>query len=594
MDIKHYLAILRRWGWIMVVCMLLASVASYWFTSRQKPVYEARARYLVGPAVDNPNVSSNDLRASSQAGQTYAELATSRPIVQNAINKLKIDADPASMVKNITATWIDTSQILNIRVRTSDPETAALMANAIGDALIERSPNGPASTQALRRQESLKRVAELQEKTLATESEISRVADEIQKTTDQVVQRALIVRFDQLSAQLVMDRSSLAQEQGALQNSGTNQILIVESAVPEPKPISPDVQRNVLAALLAGLVLGLAAMLMFEYFTDVIYDPQELRKVTGLPYLGGIARHKRMRGKGIAHFVVYAQPDTLATESYRMLRTNLHMIGADPHQAVLLITSPARGDGKSEIAANLAISLAQAGKQVILIDANLRRPRLGMLFGLPMSHGVSSIGHASMSIIKPVQISEMPGLSVVPSGTPVLNASEIVGSQYMQQLLLKFKTQADIIIIDSPPLLYSDALALALLVDGVLLVTQAGATGREDTAKSVENLRLIDAPLIGTVLNRVKPGPAYFYYRSRASLRRSWKPDTTLLPDRVAMQSSHQHVAAMLESAAQKIEPLNPSQGAGSSSLVSGNGGALPGDDVHGGGRQVRRLRDRR
>src|SRR4051812_4376398 len=123
MELKHYLVILRRWGWIMILCTVLASAASYWFSSRQPRVYEAVSRYLVGSAVDNPNVNSNDLRTSSQAGQTYAALAETRPLLQVVIDKLNLKdsktglpMNPSVLAPNVTAGWLDTSQTLTIRV----------------------------------------------------------------------------------------------------------------------------------------------------------------------------------------------------------------------------------------------------------------------------------------------------------------------------------------------------------------------------------------------------------------------------------------------------------------------------------------------
>jgi|GEM_PF-2206950 len=521
MELKHYLVILRRWGWIMILCTVLASAASYWFSSRQPRVYEAVSRYLVGSAVDSPTVNSNDLRASSQAGQTYAALAETRPLLQVVIDKLNLkDArgnpmNPSALAPNVTAGWLDTSQTLTIRVHASNPEVAANVANAVGETLIARSPGGPASLQTTRRQAALTAIAKIQETIRATEAEIDQLTNQIQQTTDQVSQRALIVRLDQRRAQLATAQRSLTDQYTIVQNSGANQIAVMEQAVPNPTPIAPEVVRNVLAALIAGLVLGLAAMLLFEYFTDVIYTPEELRKATGLTYLGGIARHKRLRGGDLAQIVVHARPETLAAESYRMLRTNLQMAGSELQLPSLLITSAARGDGKTEVATNLAVSLAQSGKTVILVDGNLRRPRISALFGLSEDKGLSNLLDQRTQLIDAVPIDAVPGLSVLPAGLPVPNSSDILGSQRMQRLIEDLKAQADIVIIDSPPLLYSDALALALRVDGVLLVGNSGTTGRESMINAVENLRLVGAHLIGTVLNRVKGGPSYAYYPSR-------------------------------------------------------------------------------
>ena len=123
MELKHYLSILRRWGWIMVLCTALAGVASYWFSSRQPRVYEGVSQYLVGPVLDNPFVRASDLQASGAVGQTYVALATTRPILQSVIEKLKLTGptgqpmDPALLAPNVTATWLDATQVLTIRAR---------------------------------------------------------------------------------------------------------------------------------------------------------------------------------------------------------------------------------------------------------------------------------------------------------------------------------------------------------------------------------------------------------------------------------------------------------------------------------------------
>lgn len=525
MELKHYLSILRRWGWIMVLCTALAGIASYWFSSRQPRVYEGVSQYLVGPVLDNPNVRASDLQASGAVGQTYVALATTRPILQNVIDKLNLkrsdgsQLDPGDLTPNVSASWLDATQVLTIRARAADPDAAASISNAIGDTLIERSPGGPKSLQVQRQQDALTQIARLQENIRAIETEMDQLSAQVQQTTDQIAQRALIVRLDERRAQLATSQRALSDQYTIVQSSSTNQIGVLQPAVSNPTPIAPEIVRNVLAALIAGLVLGLAAMLLFEYFTDVIYTPEELRKASGLPYLGGIARHKRLRSSDSSQLVVQARPETLSAESYRMLRTNLQLAGTDLHLPSLLVTSPSRGDGKSEIAANLAASLARTGKHVILVDGNLRRPRIAALFGLPEEQGLSNLLDGPGQQIAPRPIESIPGLSVVPAGAVAPNSSEILGAQQMFRLIQEFKVQADVVIFDSPPLLYSDALVLAPQVDGVLLVVNSGATGRENTINAVESLRLVGANLIGSVLNRVKAGPAYSYYPAHLSRR---------------------------------------------------------------------------
>jgi capsular exopolysaccharide synthesis family protein len=334
-----------------------------------------------------------------------------------------------------------------------------------------------------------------------------------------VAQRALIIQLDQRRSQLAAANRSYTDLNALLQTSDVNQITLVEQAVPVPDaPIAPDVPRTVLAAVIAGLVLGLAAMILLEYFNDVIYTPEVLRKTTGLTYLGGLARHKRLRGTNGAQLVTVSKPETLAAESFRILRTNLQIAGTDRHLPSLLISSPSRGDGKSDVAANLAVALARAGKLVIVVDANLRRPQIATLFGVPDQNGLAQLLDSD-SLPEPVAVSAVPNLFVLPAGGVAPNSSEILGSQRMYRLIQEYKARADVVVIDSPPLWYSDALALAPQVDGVLLVVSSGTTGRENTLNAVESLRLVGARVIGTALNRVKGGPAYFYYPTYAANR---------------------------------------------------------------------------
>jgi non-specific protein-tyrosine kinase len=589
MELKNYFAILRRWGWIMLLCTALAGITGYVYTSRQPSVYQSRARYLIGPALD-PNVTRSDIQTSSQIGQTYDELATSRPVLEAVIAKLKLGTTPEQLKDQVGATWIDTTQILSIRANAGDPEVAANIANAIGDELIQRSPSNPSSPQAVRRQQADAQIARLQDTIRSTDSEIDKLANQVQQTTDPVAQRALIIQLDQRRSQLAAAQRSYNDLLQLLQTTDVNKITLVEAAVPVPDaPIAPDVSRTVLAAVIAGLVLGLVAMILLEYFNDVIYTPEALRKTTGLTYLGGLARHKRLRGSNGAQLVTVAKPETLAAESYRILRTNLQIAGTDRHLPSLLISSPSRGDGKTDVAANLAVVLARAGKLVILIDANLRRPQLASLFGVPDQNGLAHLLESD-SLPEPMEVPAVPGLFVLPAGGVAPNSSEILGSQRMYRLIQEYKARADVVLVDSPPLWYSDALALAPQVDGVLLVVSSGTTGRENTINAVESLRLVGARIIGTVLNRVKAGPAYFYYPTYAA-------------NRVALDSSNA-VAAISAGAApralvaaprasdapaadQQVEHEHPVAGAVSGGLIEpqpADGSAVPSLDAgHGG-----------
>jgi capsular exopolysaccharide synthesis family protein len=214
------------------------------------------------------------------------------------------------------------------------------------------------------------------------------------------------------------------------------------------------------------------------------------------------------------------------------------------------------------VGATWAVVLARAGKLVILVDANLRRPQIATLFGVSDQHGLAQLLDSD-GLPEPVAVSSVPNLFVLPAGGVASNSSEILGSQRMYRLIQEYKARADVVLIDSPPLWYSDALALAPQVDGVLLVVSSGTTGRENTINAVESLRLVGARIIGTVLNRVKGGPAYFYYPTYAA-------------NRVALDSSGAGPAITASSAPRSLiaTPRMPDEPAAADQTAAGQSSA--------------------
>jgi capsular exopolysaccharide synthesis family protein len=216
--------------------------------------------------------------------------------------------------------------------------------------------------------------------------------------------------------------------------------------------------------------------------------------------------------------VVVSQSQSPTGEAYRVLRTNLQFAAVGHSLDTLMITSPGPGEGKSMSAANLAAALAQGGRRVILVDGDLHRPRQHRVFGLRNNTGVTTalITEVAGNLDDILQDSGVPGLRVLTSGPLPPNAAELLGSTRMRELLADLRTRADIIVVDSPPVTaLSDAAVLATQTDGVLLVLDAGKTGRELAKRAVEALGRVNARVIGVLLNRMPArGAGYYYYYS--------------------------------------------------------------------------------
>ena len=211
--------------------------------------------------------------------------------------------------------------------------------------------------------------------------------------------------------------------------------------------------------------------------------------------------------------VALREPQSAAAEAFRTLRTNIQFASLDQSLHMLMITSVGVDEGKSEVAANLAITMAQSEQRVILVDGDLRRPAVHALFGLSNEQGLTSMLFAPEGTPTPLQNTSVPGLQVLASGPLPPRPADILGSRRMGEILESLRANADVIIIDTPPVLaVSDTVVLAPRVDGVLLVMQAGRTRREHARQARNTLDKSKANVVGVVLNGAELTQASGYY----------------------------------------------------------------------------------
>jgi len=214
--------------------------------------------------------------------------------------------------------------------------------------------------------------------------------------------------------------------------------------------------------------------------------------------------------------VTLTMPRSPTSEAYRTLRTNLEFSSMDKPIETMVVTSPGPDEGKSTTLANLAITLAQAEKEVILVDCDLRRPSQHEIFGLSNAVGVTTmiVDDAAMRD-PPLLDSGVAGLRVLPSGPLPPNPSELVGSRRMGEIMTALSERSDIVLFDAPPIIaVTDAAVIASRVDAVLLVIKAGATKRGEAKKAKELLEKVNAHLVGAVLNNTKIDTSYYRYYS--------------------------------------------------------------------------------
>ncbi len=296
---------------------------------------------------------------------------------------------------------------------------------------------------------------------------------------------------------------------------------VVDRAVPPSDPYEPNVARSVLLAALAGLVIGVVAVLLAAWRDTTIRSERQLTKLTGAANLAVIPRHPlgEVRPDDVA---VLRDPNSIESEAYRTLRTVLDFVGQDRSFTVLLVTSPRPGEGKSSVAANLAATVAQSGRKVVLVDGDLRRPQVHRLFVTGNERGLSSVLTGEAHLQQCVQrVDRDRNVALLTAGPPPPDPAELLSHERLKLALASLAGASDLVVIDAPPVLpVADPIILAQLADATLLVATAGFSDRREWTETLDRLRKVDADVIGTVLlrpdSRVHATPGYRYAPSAA------------------------------------------------------------------------------
>ena len=317
-----------------------------------------------------------------------------------------------------------------------------------------------------------------------------------------------------------------------------NNISVVDYAIVQDSPVGPQRMRSVMLAFVLSLGLGIVLALLLEYLDDTVHSTDDVERFLRLPALAvipstgtGVAR-KRLRPSALAlqkrngsngaspELLLNSNGRSALAESYRQLRTSVLLSTAGRPPKTLLVTSSLPGEGKTTTAVNTAISLAQTSASVIIIDADMRRPRLRSIFDLPEREGLSSILSSEMNhdrMLQTIVKDEASGLYVLTSGPIPPNPAELLGSDQMRKLITVLSSAFTHIVIDSPPISsFTDGVLIASIVDGVLLVVHGGKSSRVVVRRSRQLLLDVGAKILGVVLNNVSArshDPYYYYQR---------------------------------------------------------------------------------
>jgi len=336
----------------------------------------------------------------------------------------------------------------------------------------------------------------------------------------------------------LLKRQTETDTKAGMADTPLSNIRVVDRAEPPRFPSSPRKGLNFLMSLAAGLGLGVALAFFFDYMDDSVNSAEDLIKTTGLACIGMVPVHSRQgRRLRVVRAARNAQEDSrpeidMATlrdtqshtaEAFRELRTTLLVSSPGKAPRSLLVTSAQPREGKTATAVNLAITLSQLNRKVLLVDTDLRRPRLHKALGKTNHVGLSNYLSGNEDLPGLIVPAGPPGLFLLPSGPTPPNSAELLDSKEFADLVKRLVDRAqgisfDHVVYDSPPVLsVADAAIIASRMDGVIVVVQAGLTTKDSMARAVERLRVVQARLLGALLNKVdmtSPGSYYRYYRS--------------------------------------------------------------------------------
>lgn len=338
---------------------------------------------------------------------------------------------------------------------------------------------------------------------VTAEAPLNTVNIEISVTRDSPSEAAAIANATTSSFRAVIDDIT----------SGQVSVNVLREATTPAEPISPNTDLNLALGLLVGLAIGVGLAVLREVLDTRIRGTRDVEAITDSPIIGGITYDPNAIKRPL---IVQDDPHSPRAEAFRTLRTNLQFLDIEPGGRSFVVTSSVQSEGKSTTSANLAIALADSGVRVLIIDADLRRPKLAEYLGLEGAVGLSDVLINRVLLSDALQPWGRNRLTVLPAGTVPPNPSELLGSRTMQELLRALEQQFDVVIIDMPPLLpVTDAALVSKMTRGALVVAAAGRTDRRELEGAIAALENVGARVSGIIVTMLPTkGPdAYGYGR---------------------------------------------------------------------------------
>jgi non-specific protein-tyrosine kinase len=508
-DLREYLRILRSRrvsiAVVTAVCLAAALVLSFQAT----PVYEGQSKVLVKPV---QTVTSTSLSLPQAPNlDTERELILSQAVAGVVRRTLHLGTSVDDLLRHVAVEVVSDTEVLVIKYDDPDPHVAARLANGFAAGYVDfRTQEALDAFQAA--------AGAVQRRIDSLQTRLTALNSQIESTAGGQLKDSLQSERDSLVAQLGVMQQRLADLQAT--GSATQAAAqVVQTADVPSSPVSPNKTRNAALALFAGLVLGVVYAFGRERFEDRVKSREEVEGRLGAPVLAAVPRAPGWRRAEEAHLTMLRDPRSPISEAYRTLATNLQYMATQRPLRVVMVTSALAGEGKSTTASNLAVALAQAGRRVILLSTDLRRPRIHAFFSLHNDRGLSNILSDGQHLSQVTMDPAIPNLRIINAGPEPSDPAALLGGRRAGEFLQSLRDVAEFVVVDTPPVLaVADASILAPMVDGTIFVVDAEQGRRSDLAEARDQLQHAGARIIGAVYNNFDGGPgAAYQYRSYES-----------------------------------------------------------------------------
>lgn len=541
MNLKEYTAPLLRWWWLLILAMMVAGISSFIVVAGQQPQYQTRATLMIGQSIYSPNPSTNAFHLEQQLAGIYADMGTREPVRRGTMDALGLRSLPPYTVRALPNT-----QLVEITVTDTNPIRAQAVAAELANQLIQRTPSNVQLQDQDRQKFIEEQINIVQADILATQNEIQQKKLELGNlsSAQQISEsQRQITSLETKLSNLQSNYTSLLSNSG---KGALNTVSLIENPEVPTRPIGPNTGFTVILAAVIGLSLAAGGAYAIEYFDQTVKSRSEAERLTEMQMLIGIPTVTDEQNNTLTH--VLTEPFSPFADAFRLLRTDLEIAGLGSTIKTIVVVSPGAGDGKTTVASNLMLAVAETKKRAILVDADFYQSSLDKKTGKKDQKELGDLivervsSNAHLVFLKKALSKGNPEF-VMPK-----NPSELLNSPDLEHILDQLRDAADVVIIDSPPFVLSDALVLSLKADAVLVVINQNHTRRDLILKMKEQLRRSNAKVIGFAMNNMssRTSDYYSYYyqggknappkKERKNPLASFLSDTKDKPERIEVK----------------------------------------------------------